>query len=102
MGDRKHTPTKVKDVFDRFKPDPEHEALATGVIRQLVGLDPINTPPPEDTPALEKINIYARAGFISRYAGTPEAFEQIWEEAFKKKGRYSDLAEALKEKRGEK
>jgi hypothetical protein len=62
--------------------DPKRAAESEAVFRQIAGIDPLDPLPPEDMPALEKIKIFARAGFLARYAGTPERFESIWAEAF--------------------
>lgn len=97
MTDKKHA---RKDFFGRFKQDPQRQADSAEVFRELVGLAPLDAPPSEDAPAIEKIKIYARAGFINRYAGTDEEFERIWEEAFRKKSRFSDIFDALKEEPG--
>ena len=95
MSNKKRT---LKDVFNRFEQDPQREAQSADVFNKLMGLTPLDTPPPEDAPAIEKIKIYARAGFITRYAGTAEEFERVWEEAFKKRSKYSDIFDELKEK----
>jgi hypothetical protein len=71
-----------KDLFARFQQDPACVKDSQSVFRKIIGLDPIDEPPPEAMPAIEKIKIFARAGFIARFAGTPERFEGIWAEAF--------------------
>lgn len=65
--------------------DPKRTAEGEAVFRQIAGIDPLDPLPPDDMPAIEKIRIFALAGFTSRYAGTPERFETIWAEAFPKK-----------------
>lgn len=76
-------------VFARLNQrDPQRAAEGEAVFRQIAGIDPLDPLPPNDMPAIEKIKIFARAGFFARYAGTPEGFETIWAEAFpeEKKG----------------
>jgi hypothetical protein len=76
-------PNKLSPGLARFlKHDPKRAADSVDVFRKLVGLDPVDAPLPDDMPATEKIKVYARAGFIARYAGTSERFESIWAEAF--------------------
>lgn len=49
-------------------------------------------------PVIEKIKIYARAGYKHYYSGTDEDFERVWEEAFKKESKYQPLLDSLREK----
>lgn len=45
MVEEKRKQNKFERVFDRFEQDSERESHTTGLIRQLVGLDPTDTPP---------------------------------------------------------
>lgn len=72
---------QARDVIDRLV-TPEQRERSKRYLDKMLGRVPLDEPPPDDMPAIEKIKIYASAGFMTRYAGTPEEFERIWAEAF--------------------
>lgn len=63
---------------------PQQEAERAEVVKQIMGITPLYPPLPPDMPAMERIKLYAREGFLHRCDGTAEDFEQVWKEAFKK------------------
>lgn len=80
MADK--TPQELtQDVINRLV-TPEQRERSKQYLDKMLGKVPLDQPPPDDMPAIEKIKIYASAGFMTRYAGTPEEFERIWAEAF--------------------
>lgn len=90
----------IADKFDRSL-TPEQKERTKRHMDRLLGNTPLRETPPHDMPAIEKIKIYAKAGYKHYYNGTDEDFERVWEEAFKKKGKYKLLLDSLREK-GEK
>ena len=77
---RKKSPTVSRDIFTRFNLDSRRGIEAAEVVDRLLGITPPRSPLPEDMPAMERIKIYARAGFKQYHIGTDEDFERVWEE----------------------
>jgi hypothetical protein len=88
-----------EELYSKFD-DPEVDVPVHRAVSRLLGIESSHPSLPDDMPAIEKIKIYARTGFSYRCEGTDEDFERVWEQAFKKRSKYSDLVEALKEKGG--
>ena len=74
--------SQTRAVMSRFVQDDEQSRIHASVFDRFMGTEPLRESPPDAIPAIEKIKIFARAGFLSHYAGTPERFESIWAEAF--------------------
>lgn len=79
--------SQTQAILSRFKHDDEQSQIHSDVFDTFMGVKPLRQPPPDDLPAIEKIKIFARAGFLSHYAGTLERFESIWAEAFPEEGK---------------
>jgi hypothetical protein len=76
--DTRGLPTLLDELAD--KADPSHAPDHT--LARIMGLIPAKEPPPEDTPPLERIKLYARSGYHMHHIGTDEDFERAWAEAF--------------------
>jgi hypothetical protein len=81
---KKKSPTVSWDILNHFDQDSRRERDAADVVDRLLGITPPRSPLPEDMPAMERIKIYARAGFKQYHIGTDEDFERAWAEAFPK------------------
>lgn len=82
--------------------DPERSRENRQVVRKIMGLEPLYPPLPDTMSPLEKIKLYARAGFVHRADGSEEDFEQLWLSAIPvKRSKFADLAEALAERKRE-
>jgi hypothetical protein len=77
-SDTRGLPTLLDELAD--KADPNHAPDKT--LARIMGLAPPKPPPPDDMPAMDKIKLYARAGYDRYHIGTDEDFEQVWAEAF--------------------
>ena len=77
-SDTRGVPALLDDLAG--KTDPNHKP--DNVLAQIMGLAPPNSSPPEDMPAIDKIKLYARAGYDRYHIGTDEDFERVWAEAF--------------------
>lgn len=87
---------------DLRRGDPKRVAEHAAVVRELMGLDLIDESLPEDLPAIERIKIYARAGYKQYHVGTDADFERVWDEAFGKESKFKFLRDMRREKGGKK
>lgn len=87
------------DILDRLV-TPEQKERSKRYLDRLLGKTPLRETPPDDMPAIEKIKLYARSGYHLHHIGTDEDFERVWEEAFKKEGKFKFLADVRREKGG--
>lgn len=105
-------PVKTKDdgdeqsqtqaILSRFHRDNEQGQIVSDVFDTFMGAKPLRKPLPDDMPAIERIKIYAQAGYKQYHIGTDEDFERVWEEAFKEESKFKFLADTRREKGGKK
>lgn len=93
--------SQTQTILSRFTQDDEQARIHSETFDRVIGSEPLKASPPDDMPALEKIKLYARSGYHLHHIGTDEDFERVWEEAFKKEGKFKFLADSRREQ-GEK
>jgi hypothetical protein len=92
--------SQAQAILSRFTQDAEQSQIHSDVFDTFMGVKPLRQPPPDDMPALEKIKLYARAGYHMHHTGTDEDFERVWEEALRKENKFGFLVDWRKEKDG--
>lgn len=81
MG-KKSPQEQTRELVDRISQGRDTNRKPDPVLARIMGFEPINPPPPDDMPALDKIKVYARSGYHLHHLGSDEDFERVWAEAF--------------------